>query len=88
MKRAYLKASVKAAIMCRLKKIRSRLQRTMMHIATALPLVDEDWLLDNSSHDEPFKQVALIRKGKRIKTIDSLPVWAKQILEHIPENRF
>lgn len=69
-------------------KIRNRLPRTMMHVATALQLVDEAWLLDNSSHDEPFKQVALIRKGKRIKTIDFLPVWAKQILKHIPENRF
>jgi predicted ABC-type ATPase len=69
-------------------KIRNRLPRTMVHVATALQLVDEAWLLDNSSHDEPFKQVALIRKGQRIKTIDSLPVWAKQILKHIPENRF
>ncbi len=65
-------------------KVRSRLPRTMMHVATALQIVDEAWLLDNSSHDEPFKRVALVRKGRRMQTIDPLPVWAEQMLKNIP----
>jgi predicted ABC-type ATPase len=65
-------------------KIKSRLPRTRQHIATALRIVDEAWLLDNSSKAQPFRQIALVNKGKRAKTIDPLPSWAEEMLQQIP----
>jgi len=61
-------------------KIHSRIPRTMKHIKTALSLVDEARLLDNSFQDDPFGQVAVIKSGKCEKLIFSLPEWAKSIL--------
>jgi predicted ABC-type ATPase len=65
-------------------KIRSRLPRTMKNVALVLQLVDEARLLENSYHDKPFQQIALVRKGRRIQTIDPLPSWAKALLKDIP----
>lgn len=65
-------------------KIRSRIPRTMKHIAAVLPLVDEARLLDNSLRDTPYRQVALVKRGRRIKVIDPLPEWAAEILRDIP----
>jgi predicted ABC-type ATPase len=65
-------------------KIRSRLPRTMMNVAAALPLADEARLLDNSLRAAPFKEVALVRKGRRIRTADPLPPWAEEMLRDIP----
>jgi len=65
-------------------KIRSRIQRTMKNIATALPIADEARLFDNSSKENPYRQVAIVRKGVRVKVIDPLPLWAAEILRDIP----
>ncbi len=65
-------------------KIRSRLPRTMKHVAAALPLVDEARLLDNSLRASPFKEVALVRKGRRIRTVVPLASWAEEMLRDIP----
>lgn len=65
-------------------KIRSRLPRTMKNVAAALQLVDEARLLDNSYRDTPFRQIALIRKARRVRVIDPLPAWAAEMLKHIP----
>lgn len=65
-------------------KIRSRLPRTMKNVAVVLQLVDEARLLDNSSRDKPYQQVALIRKGKRIQVADPLPSWTAEMLKKIP----
>ncbi len=65
-------------------KIRSRIPRTMKHIATVLPLVSEARLLDNSCRRDPFQQVARIKRGKREWTNEPLPDWAEEILKHIP----
>jgi predicted ABC-type ATPase len=65
-------------------KIRRRLPRTMKYVATALPLADEARLLDNASRENPFQQVALIRKGRRIQVADPLPDWAAEMLVQIP----
>lgn len=65
-------------------KIRSRLPRTMKNVAVVLQLVDEARLLDNSSRDKPYQQVALIRKGKRIQVADPLPSWTAEMLKNIP----
>lgn len=65
-------------------KIRSRVPRTMQNIAVALQLVDEARLLDNSYHDTPYQEIALVRKGRRVKEVDPLPLWAAQLLKEIP----
>ncbi|MEJ2157018.1 MAG: zeta toxin family protein [Desulfobacteraceae bacterium] len=65
-------------------KIRSRLPRTMKNVAAALPLVDEARLLDNSLRTTPFKEAALVRKGRRIRVAAPLPSWAEEIMRDIP----
>lgn len=65
-------------------KTRSRIPRTMKHIAAVLPLADEARLLDNSLRDDPYRQVAVVKRGRRIKAVDPLPKWAAEILKDIP----
>ena len=65
-------------------KIRSRIPRTMNNIATILPLVDSARLLDNSSRENPFQQVAVVRRGRKTILADPLPRWAEEILRAIP----
>ena len=61
-------------------KIRSRIPRTMKNIKTALPLVDEAWLLDNSSGQNRFQQIAIIKSGYCEKKVNQLPAWAMDLL--------
>jgi predicted ABC-type ATPase len=63
---------------------RSRLPRTMKNVAAALPLVDEARLLDNASGATPFKEVALVRKGRCVRTVDPLPSWAQKMMRNFP----
>ncbi len=63
-----------------IEKIHSRLPRTMKHIKTALPIVDEARILDNSSKDDPFKQIIVMKAGNYETKIDPLPEWAKDLL--------
>jgi predicted ABC-type ATPase len=65
-------------------KIHSRIPRTMKHIATVLPLVNEARLLGNSYRDNPFQQVAWVKRARRHWTTDPLPGWAEEILKDIP----
>jgi len=65
-------------------KIYGRLPRTIRHIAAALPLVDEARILNNSLRDDPFRPVAVVKKGLRAWSADRLPGWAEQLLENIP----
>ncbi|MCP3900935.1 MAG: hypothetical protein GY707_14615, partial [Desulfobacteraceae bacterium] len=44
------------------------------------PLVDHVRLLDNSSQDDPFLQVAVIKSQKCEELISPLPEWAREIL--------
>ena len=62
----------------------TRIPRTMKHVATVLPLVDEARLLNNSSRKNPYRQVAVVKRGRRIKALDPLPNWAEDILRDIP----
>jgi predicted ABC-type ATPase len=62
-------------------KIRSRIPRTMKHIANVLPLIDEARLLDNSLFDAPFRKIAVIEHGALIESVSPLPGWAKKILK-------
>lgn len=65
-------------------KTHARIPRGMKHVATALPLVDEAWLLNNSSRQAPYQKVAVVKRGRRIKALDPLPDWAEDILRDIP----
>ena len=56
----------------------------MKHVAAVLPLVDEARLLNNSSRKNPYRQVPVVKRGRRIKALDPLPNWAKEILSDIP----
>ena len=65
-------------------KIRSRIPRTMKNIAAILPLVDSARLLDNSSWENPFQQVAVVRRGRTTILVNPLPPWAEEILRAMP----
>ena len=61
-------------------KIHSRIPRTMKNIKTVLPLVDEAWILDNSSGQNRFQQIAIVKSGYCEKKVNPLPVWAMDLL--------
>lgn len=61
-------------------KIRSRIPKTMENIKTALPLVDEAWILDNSSGQNRFQQIAIIKSGYCEKKVIPLPAWVIGLL--------
>ncbi|MGB3226260.1 MAG: hypothetical protein WBB23_25970 [Desulforhopalus sp.] len=63
-----------------IKKIYARLPRTLKHIKTALTLVDEARLLDNSLRNDPFRQIVVLKSGNCKKLVSPLPVWAKDLL--------
>lgn len=61
-------------------KIYSRIPRTMANIKTAVPLVDETWILDNSSGQNRFQQMAIIKNGYCEKKVHPLPLWVMDLL--------
>ena len=61
-------------------KIHSRIPRTMKHIKTALTIVDEAWILDNSSEQNRFQQMVVMKSGKYEIKVDPIPDWVKAIL--------
>lgn len=65
-------------------KIHSRLPRTIMNIVSILPVVDSAFILDNSSHDNPFRQIAVVRLGRKRILCDDPPRWAQDMLSTIP----
>ena len=61
-------------------KIHSRIPRTMKHIKTALSIVDEARILDNSSKDYPFQQIIVMKLQNYEAKADPLPEWARNLL--------
>ncbi len=61
-------------------KIRSRIPRTMKLVKTALPIVDEAWILDNSSEKDRFKQIVVVKEGRYYFKVNPLPDWVKGML--------
>ncbi len=61
-------------------KIHSRIPRTMKHVKTALLIVDEARILDNSSKEDPFQQIIVMKSGNYEVKADPLPEWAKGLL--------
>lgn len=63
-----------------IEKIHSRIPRTMEHIKIALTIVDEAWILDNSSAQNRFQQLVVMKSGKYEIKVDPIPEWVKTIL--------
>jgi predicted ABC-type ATPase len=61
-------------------KIVSRIPKTVKNIKVAIKLASTTLILDNSSTEDPFQQVATVENGIVTKKADSLPEWAKEIL--------
>ena len=61
-------------------KIHTRIPRTVRHIKTALAIVDEARILDNSSRQDPFKQLMVMKGGRFEIKVDPLPQWAADLL--------
>jgi predicted ABC-type ATPase len=61
-------------------KIQSRIPRTIKNIKAALPLVDEAWILDNSSGRNRFQQIAIIKSCYCEKKVSPLPAWVMDLL--------
>jgi len=63
-----------------IEKIHSRIPRIMKHIKTALSIVDEARILDNSLRDNPFQQIVVMKSGNYEAKVDPLPDWARDLL--------
>ncbi len=63
-----------------IEKIHSRIPRTMKLIKTALSIVDEARILDNSSKDNPFQQIIVMKSGNYETKSDPLPEWARDLI--------
>ncbi len=63
-----------------IEKIHSRIPRTMKLIKTALSIVDEARILDNSSKDDPFQQIIVMKSGNCETKSDPLPEWARDLI--------
>ena len=61
-------------------KIHNRIPRTVKHIKTALSIVDEARILDNSSKDDPFRQTIVMKAENYEAKVDPLPEWARDLL--------
>lgn len=61
-------------------KIYSRIPRTMKHIKNAITIVDEAWILDNSSEQNRFQQIVVMKNGAYEKKTDLLPDWVKDVI--------
>lgn len=62
-------------------KITPRIIRTLNNIKTAMGLCDEVRLLDNSSAEQPFIQIARLNKGKLSWLQKEVPDWASALFE-------
>lgn len=63
-----------------IEKIHSRIPRTMEHIKNAITIVDEAWILDNSSEKDRFKQMVVMKSGEYEVKVNQIPEWVKDIL--------
>jgi len=61
-------------------KIRSRIPGTIMNIRQALGLVNQAWILDNSSESDRFRPIAVMKNNRYEFKVDPLPEWINEIL--------
>lgn len=58
-------------------KLHARFPRTLANLRSAIPIVDEAFLFDNSSYETPYRPVAVYREGKLISRHPPLPPWTQ-----------
>ncbi len=61
-------------------KIHARIPRTVNNVKTALSIVDEARILDNSYREDPFQQIIVMKEGDYEVKAEPLPKWAKEFL--------
>ena len=61
-------------------KVATRIGRTLVNIGQALPIADEVHLLDNSSHEDPFRLVGVLKNGVVEMDGSTAPSWALELL--------
>ena len=60
-------------------KIEQRIPRLLDNLSIAMPLCDEVYILDNSSAQNPFRQVARITQG-RVSLSEDCPDWVQTLV--------
>jgi len=58
-------------------KLEKRFPRTLKNLPAAIPLVNEAYLFDNSSAEEPFRPVTIYRDGALVYRQAPTPGWAQ-----------
>ena len=58
-------------------KLYARFPRTLANLRAAIPLVDEVYVLDNSSYDTPYRVVAVYLAGRLVSQHPPLPRWTQ-----------
>lgn len=58
-------------------KLYARFPRTLANLRAAIPVVDEAFVLDNSSWDAPYRVVAVYRAGELVSRHPPLPSWTR-----------
>lgn len=56
-------------------KLHARFPRTLANMRAAIPLVDEAFLFDNSSFDQPYRIVAVYQRGQLVSQHKPRPQW-------------
>lgn len=64
-------------------KVETRIPRTLENIKTAIQLVDQAYLLDNSNSADPFKQVAFVKNHIAEFKVQPIPEWASFLLSEL-----
>jgi predicted ABC-type ATPase len=68
-------------------KVRSRLPRTLANLRRAIPLVDDLWLVDNSSADDPLRVVGRVVDGAVRELARGAPAWVKNLLRGVKSKK-
>ena len=69
-------------------KVMSRIPRVLKLIKQTLPLCDRVYILNNSSADNPFQQVAAISSNHINFQQHTMPDWARELLaDYLIENK-
>jgi predicted ABC-type ATPase len=58
-------------------KLQARFPRTLANLRGAVPIVDEAFLVDNSSFDTPYRVVAVYHRGRLVSRHQPLPPWTR-----------
>jgi predicted ABC-type ATPase len=60
-------------------KLQQRFPRTLENLRAAIPVVDETWVLDNSSYAAPYRAIAVYRGGRLEDRYPPIPAWAGRL---------